>query len=342
MNRRELKGLDREEMEALVRELGEKPYRARQLMKWVYRKGGPNIEGFTDLGKPFRGELAEKCRLNSVTLINKETSSDASTKYLFGLEDGERLESVLVAHPSGPAVCVSTQVGCRQGCVFCLSGKKGLRRNLTAGEIVDQIICLRGDIGPGTPWSVVFMGMGEPLDNYHNTVKAVRLVTGKSAMGISPRRVTLSTVGLVPELKAFAGEGMAVNVAVSLSAPDDATRDRLIPANRRGGLNELLSVCRSYPLSRRGKLTFEYVMLDGINDSVEQAAALGKLLRGRRCMINLIPFNPFQGSPYDPPPKETVLAFQNRLAETGIMTTIRENRGGDIGAACGQLTYGGI
>lgn len=340
MEKRELKGLNGEEVTALVRELGEKPYRARQLMSWIYRKGCPDLESFTDLGKALRKELAERFRLNSVSPVRREVSSDGSVKYLFELADAERVESVLVAHPRGPAICVSTQVGCRQGCVFCLSGKKGLRRNLTAGEIVDQVIALRRDIPPKTRWSVVFMGMGEPLDNYANTVKAMRLITDEEAMGISPSRVTLSTVGLVPELKAFAREGLGVNLAVSLSAPDDETRNRLIPANRRYGLSELMDACKAYPVTRWRKLTFEYVVLAGINDSESQATALGELVRGQRCLVNLIPFNPFPGSPYAPPPLKTVLTFQRRLADMGIMSTIRESRGGDIRAACGQLTYG--
>jgi 23S rRNA (adenine2503-C2)-methyltransferase len=342
MDKKELKGLDSKEMEELVHELGEKPYRARQLMRWVYRRNERDIDGFTDLSKVFRNKLKEVSRLDSVRPVKKVSSSDGSVKYLFELGDGERIESVLVAHHKGPAICVSAQVGCRQGCAYCLSGKKGLRRNLTAGEIIDQVLFIRGELPEKTHWSVVLMGMGEPLDNYHNTVKAIRLMTDSAAMGISPGRITISTVGLAPELKSFAGEGLPVNVAVSLSAPDDRTRNGLIPANRRWGIKELLGACRAYPLRRRSKLTFEYVLIAGINDSEEQAIMLGKLLGGRNCLVNLIPFNPFPGSLYSPPPGETVLGFQKHLTDEGIKTLIRESCGRDIGAACGQLAFWGI
>jgi len=342
MDKKELKGLDSEEMEELVCDLGEKPYRARQLMGWVYRRNQRDIDGFTDLSRGFRSKLKEASRLDSVRKVKKVLSSDGSVKYLFELGDGERIEGVLVAHHRGPAICVSTQVGCRQGCAYCLSGKKGLRRNLTAGEIIDQVLFIRGELPEGMHWSVVLMGMGEPLGNYHNTVKAIRLIMDSAAMGISPSRITLSTVGLAPELKSFAEEGLPVNVSVSLSAPDDETRSRLIPANRRCGIKELLGACRAYPLRRRSKLTFEYVLIAGINDSAKQAIMLAKLLGGRNCLVNLIPFNPFPGSSYSPPPGETVLEFQKRLTDKGVRTLIRESCGRDIGAACGQLTFSGI
>lgn len=339
MDKIELKGMDISELVTLVHSLGEKPYRARQLAKWIYQKGCPDIGDFSDLSKEFRGKLVEICRLSSLKLIDRKVSVDGTAKYLFELNDGERIESVLVDHPRGPAICISTQVGCGQGCVFCLSGKGGLRRNLTTGEIIDQVITLSGDIAEGTSWSVVVMGMGEPLDNYQRTLKAIKLMVDGAGLGLSPRRVTLSTVGLVPELRELAEEGLRINLAVSLMAPDDETRNRFIPANRDTGIKRLLEACRAFPLDRRGKLTFEYVMLAGVNDSPGQARLLGKLLRPLRCRVNLIPFNSFPGSPFSPPSRGKVLAFQKHLSAEGLKATIRESRGGDIGAACGQLTH---
>lgn len=339
MDKIELKGMDIGELVTLVSSMGEKPYRARQLAKWIYQKGCTDIGDFSDLSKEMRGRLIETCRLGSLKLIDRKVSVDGTAKYLFELIDGERIESVLVDHPSGPAICISTQVGCGQGCVFCLSGKGGLRRNLTTGEIIDQVITLSGDIAEGASWNVVVMGMGEPLDNYQRTLKAIKLMVDGAGLGLSPRRVTLSTVGLVPELRKLAEEGLRTNLAVSLMAPDDETRNRFIPANRDTGIKRLLEACRAFPLDRRGKLTFEYVMLAGVNDSPGQARLLGKLLRPLRCRVNLIPFNSFPGSPFSPPSWGKVLAFQKQLSAEGLKVTIRESRGGDIGAACGQLTH---
>jgi 23S rRNA (adenine2503-C2)-methyltransferase len=256
----------------------------------------------------------------------------------YHLDDGPVIESVLIREPRRLTLCLSTQAGCRIGCAFCLTAKGGLRRHLRVAEIVDQILQARTLLDADERLTnLVFMGMGEPLDNYAATVKALRLITHPDAVGFSPRRITVSTSGLVPALRRFGAEDLRVNLAVSLNAPNDAIRSQLMPINKKWPIGELLAACQTYPLPSGRRITFEYVLLEGLNDQPMHAEQLARLLRGLRCKVNLIPFNPFPGAAFRRPSAETVQRFQAILHSQYFTATIRESRGRDIGAACGQL-----
>jgi 23S rRNA (adenine2503-C2)-methyltransferase len=265
-------------------------------------------------------------------------SQDGSQKLVLGLHDGSRVQSVLMPDEDRLTLCLSTQVGCGFGCAFCLTGTMGLGRHLSAGEIVGQVLAARGLLAESARIThLVYMGMGEPLANYRATVRSLRVLTDPAGLGYSPRRVTVSTVGLVPALERLAREGLRVNLAISLHATTDAVRNRLMPVNRAFPLAPLLAACRRLPLPARQRLTFEYVLLDRINDTPEDARRLAGLLRGLRAKVNLIPFNDWDGAGFRRPPLERILAFQAIVLEHGITATVRWSKGEDIGAACGQL-----
>jgi 23S rRNA (adenine2503-C2)-methyltransferase len=265
-------------------------------------------------------------------------SQDGSHKLVLRYPDGARVQAVLMPDGDRLTLCVSTQVGCGFGCTFCYTGTMGLERNLSAGEIVAQVLVARRGLGPGERIThIVYMGMGEPLSNYTATVKSLRLLTDPQAFGFSPRRITVSTVGLVSGIERLAKENLKVNLAISLHATSNEIRDRIMPVNRGFAIEELLAACRRFPLPFRQRMTFEYVLLDGVNDSVEDARRLVRLLKGIRGKINLIPFNDWEGSGFARPPLARILAFQAVLLEHGITATIRWSKGEDIGAACGQL-----
>jgi len=265
-------------------------------------------------------------------------SQDGSHKLVLRYGDGARVQAVLMPDGDRLTLCVSTQVGCGFACAFCFTGTMGLERNLSAGEILAQVLVARQGLGPGERIThIVYMGMGEPLANYSATVKSLRLLTDPQAFAFSPRRITVSTVGLVSGIERLAKETLKVNLAISLHATSNEIRDRIMPVNRGFAIEELLAACRRFPLPFRQRMTFEYVLLDGINDSVEDARRLVKLLKGIRGKINLIPFNDWEGSSFARPPLPRILAFQAVLLEHGITATIRWSKGEDIGAACGQL-----
>lgn len=336
--RQELLGLTRGELEAWAEAQGEPAYRGRQVFKWLYQKRGRDPGAWSDLPKAFRGLLAERAGIGSPAVIREEVSRDGTRKFLFGLGDGERIESVLIPDRDRLTACISSQAGCALECAFCLTGLMGLRRNLGPGEIVGQVLALQDAADPGRPVShVVLMGMGEPLANFGNVERALRILTDPDGPGFSPRRITLSTVGLVPGIRRLAASGLQVNLAVSLSGTMDTQRSRLMPVNRRYPLKELLAACREYPLPPRRRITFEYVLMDGVNDTAEDARRLTGLLRGIRCKVNLLALNespllPFRGSP-----RHRVEAFQKILRAGSLTVTIRESRGHDISAACGML-----
>jgi 23S rRNA (adenine2503-C2)-methyltransferase len=328
------------ELEALARELGASAYRGRQLATWLYRKGAVDLEAMTDLPKGFRERLAEVAAVALPEVERVIPSQDGSRKFILRLRDGGRVHSVLMPGEDRFTLCLSTQVGCGFACAFCHTGTMGLERNLTADEIVAQLLLANTALPEGQRVThLVFMGMGEPLANYANTVKAIRIFTdARHGLGYSPRRITVSTVGLASGIEKLAREDLGVNLAISLHATTDVTRKRLMPVNRSWNLEALLAVVRRFPLPTRRRIFFEYVMLDQVNDSLEDARRLARLLRGVRGKVNLIPFNDWEGSEFRRPPLSTILAFQSVLLGAGIPTTVRWSKGEDIGAACGQLS----
>ncbi len=335
---RNLFHLDPKATERLVQDLGWPRYRAHQILRWLYRGRVGDIEQMTDLSK------AERSRLKTVAVVGRSPhcrilrSEDGTRKFLISLEDGLLVESVLIPEAGRLTLCLSTQVGCTLDCAFCLTGRMGLKRNLKAHEIVEQVLTVLDRLEAGETLSnLVLMGMGEPLANLDAVADAVTRLTNDSwGLGIPARRITLSTAGLAPRLKEVASLG--VNLAISLNATTNEQRDRLMPAiNRLHPLESLLAACRAYPLPPRRRLTFEYVLLAGVNDGERDAARLVKLLRGLRCKVNLIPFNAFPDSPYRRPEDATVLRFQSTLKRAGIDVFIRKSKGRDVLGACGQL-----
>jgi 23S rRNA (adenine2503-C2)-methyltransferase len=325
-----------DELAQLLATWGQPPYRARQVLKWVY-KGVTDFEAMTDIGRPFRRELAQKARLSRLGTEKQQTARDGCQKFLFGLGDGLRIESVLIPEDDHLTLCLSTQVGCAQGCGFCLTAQKGFVRNLKAAEIVGQILAARALLPPGRPLTnLVFMGMGEPLANFSALVRALRIITGPWGLNFSPRRVTVSTVGLAPFIPRL-GQEVPANLTVSLNAPDNETRNLLMPVNRRYPLEALLAACRAFPLPRHRRITFAYVLLKDVNDSPAQARQLARILNSFKAKINLIPFNPHPQLPFAPPSPERILEFQEILRQAHYTVLIRESRGQDITAACGQL-----
>lgn len=343
---RNVKELSLEELSAWLAERGEAVYRARQITRWLYARGAESFAAMSDLPRPLRETLAASFSIPRPQVVRLARAEDRTRKLLIALEDGGRIESVLIPAELGErlTLCISSQVGCGMGCAFCATATLGLARGLAPHEIVDQVLEARRELrtgaAAGEPQSeitnLVFMGMGEPLHNYDAVVRALGVLTAEWGLGISPRRITVSTVGLVPQMKRLL-EDTRVHLAVSLSATTDAQRQRLMPVNRKYPLEALLAACRELPLPRRKRITFEYVMLAGENDSLEDARRLGKLLRGIPSKVNLIPFNPYPGSRFAPTPRAAIEVFRAALLRQGVHATIRESRGREIQAACGQL-----
>ena len=339
MSRVNVVGLLPSELEDLAVELGASRYRGRQLATWIYRKGEFDLEGMSDLPKDFRARLVERAAVEVPEPERVTASQDGSRKLVFRLGDASRISSVLMPDADRLTLCVSTQVGCGFECRFCLTGVMGFMRNLTASEIVGQVLAANRLLESGQRVThIVFMGMGEPLANYAALVKALRILTdAKLGLGYSPRRITVSTVGLVPGIEKLGRENLKVNLAISLHAASDEVRSQLMPVNRSWSVKTLIAAVKKYPLAPRQRVFFEYVMLDSVNDSSEDARRLVRLLRGVRAKVNLIPFNDWEKAPFSRPPLPRILAFQSILLDAGITTTVRWSKGEDIGAACGQL-----
>lgn len=339
---------DADGLKAWCAEIGEKPFRARQLTRWIHRHLADNFEDMTDLAKTFRAKLIRMAEVRSPQPIHEKKSADGTRKWLFDVGSGNAVESVFIPEDDRGTLCISSQAGCAMGCLFCSTGKQGFNRNLTTSEIVGQLWWaereLRRDCGITDPndrviSNVVLMGMGEPLQNLENVIRALKIFLDDDGYGLSRRRVTVSTSGLVRQMDKLA-EAAPVALAVSLHAATDELRDKLMPVNRKHPLADLMAACRRYlRVAPRDFITFEYVMLGGINDSLREADELVKLVRREEvpCKFNLIPFNPFPQSDLEKPDRERVLAFCRRLNEAGYVTTIRKTRGDDIDAACGQL-----
>ncbi len=344
-----LLGLPRPGLEQFVAQLGSKPFRARQLMGWMYKRGVGDFTAMTDLAKSFRDRLGEQAEVRPPQIVRVQRSADGTTKWLLKADASQAFEMVFIPEPDRGTLCISSQVGCVLDCSFCSTAQQGFNRNLTAAEIVGQVWLaareLEREAGPAQRpagderhvTNVVLMGMGEPLANFRNVVPALNILTDDFGFDLSRRRVTLSTSGLVPQIYKLAEESN-VALAVSLHAPDDELRNQLVPINRKHPIAELLSACWHYLDEQNGRsVTFEYVMLDGVNDSPAQARALARLLKGHPAKVNLIPFNPFPGTAYRRSSPEAIQAFRDELLKRGVLATVRRTRGDDIDAACGQL-----
>src|SRR5216684_1010394 len=326
------------EMEALAESLGAPPYRGRQLAQWIFVKGVTDLAAMSDLPKDFRAALAARVSVELPEVERRTPSQDGSQKLVLRYGDGARVQAVLMPDGDRLTLCVSTQVGCGFGCAFCYTGTMGLERNVTAGEIVGQVMAARAGLPAGSRLThIVYMGMGEPLANYAATVKSIRILTDPRGLALAPRRITVSTVGLVSGIERLAKENLRVNLAISLHATSNEIRDRIMPVNKGFAIEELLQACRRFPVAFRQRITFEYVLLEGVNDGAEDARRLVRLLKGIRAKINLIPFNDWEGSGFQRPPLQRILGFQAILLEHGIRATVRWSKGEDIGAACGQL-----
>ena len=339
-----LLGMDIAELEAAATEAGLQKFRARQLWRWVWRHGLTSFDEMSDLGKPVREQFAAMFSLDRPTVTRRLQSIDGTIKWLLRFADGNEAETVYIPDNDRGTLCISSQVGCTLTCSFCHTGTQKLVRNLTAAEICGQVMLAMDELGDwpaGKPerrlTNIVLMGMGEPLFNYDNVVTAMRIIMSGEGVGLSKRRITLSTSGVVPEIIRCGGD-LGVNLAISLHAVRDELRDELVPINRKYPLAELIEACRNYPgLSNARRITWEYVMLDGVNDSDEDCAALLKLIKGIPSKLNLIPFNPWPGSPYECSSDERIEAFAAKVLKAGYASPVRTPRGRDILAACGQL-----
>jgi len=333
----DLRDLTLEELETIVLQDGERTFRARQIMGWVWTRGAESFGSMLDLPVAFREKLKEHFSISSIARALVARSSDGTRKLLIRLRDNEEIESVIIPTERRTTLCISSQAGCAMACGFCATARMGLHRNLAASEILGQLMVARSELDPGEILTnYVFMGMGEPLANYPRLHRALTIMTSDWGLGISPRRITVSTVGLVPSMDRLLAD-FPVNLAVSLHATTDEVRDRIAPINLRYPLHVLIDACKALPIARRRRITFEYVMLAGVNDSTHDARRLARMLGPLRAKVNLIFFNPFPDSPFAPSSRERVEGFQAILHRGNLTATIRESRGRDIAAACGQL-----
>jgi 23S rRNA (adenine2503-C2)-methyltransferase len=343
-----------DEWERAAEALGERPFRGRQVFKWIHARGTTDPELMTDLPRELRARLGEGTRTLPLEVTEVHRSNDGTRKLVCSLEKGGKVECVLIPMSDSPdddpddpdtdwdgrvTLCISTQIGCAMGCTFCASGQAGLERGLDAAEVVAQVLAARRYLDPGERLrNLVFMGMGEPLHHYDETARAIRLLMHPEGLGMSPRRITVSTVGLAPGIRKL-GEDFdgKVGLALSLHAPNDAVRGRIMPMNRRYPVAEVLDALRKYPLPKRRRITIEYTLLAGVNDELSHARELAKVLRGIRVKVNLIPMNPVIGAAFQPPTEARVQAFRELLANEGLSAFVRKQRGDDVDAACGQL-----
>jgi len=343
----------KEIMSYLPEELEIEPkFRKKQIFDWIYKKYVENFDDMKNLPKDLRENLKSEFIINPLTIINREIATDGTEKFLFGLKDGHTVETVLLRMKEGETddegniisedkytVCVSCQVGCKVGCSFCLTAKGGFVRNLTPAEIVAQVWMMKKvkKFNEQKTLNVVYMGMGEPLDNYDNMVQAIKIISNENALHIAPRRQTLSTSGIAPKIEKLATEDLGINLAISLHAVDDKLREELIPMNKAYNIHSVIEAVKKFPVDRRKKVLFEYLVIDGINDDEKSANKLVKLLNGIKAKVNLIYFNPYPGTNYKRPTEQKMENFREILTKKGVICTIRESKGMDISAACGQL-----
>ncbi|SJZ30902.1 23S rRNA (adenine(2503)-C(2))-methyltransferase RlmN [Selenihalanaerobacter shriftii] len=339
----DLSSLNFQGLEEFMANIGEAEFRAKQIANWIYKQGITDFNQMTNLSKGLQNKLKKVAYISQLQEITKSKSKDGTIKYLFELIDGKRIETVLMPYRDGRnSVCVSTQVGCGMGCNFCATGLQGLERNLTTGEIVGQVLKVQKlisgeEFGEPAVTNIVFMGMGEPLANYNNLLKAIEILNGNKGLNIGMRKITLSTCGLVPQIKKLAKEELQLVLAISLHAATDNLRDEMMPVNKRYPINELMTACEYYIKRTNRRITFEYALVDGVNNRVQDAKELAKLLSGFLCHVNLIPVNPVGELDLTRPDREDINNFKEILSKNGIQATVRLERGSDIEAACGQL-----
>jgi 23S rRNA (adenine2503-C2)-methyltransferase len=338
----DLAGLELTELENFVVSLGHKKFHAKQIYHWIWKRGVTAFDEMTNLSRELRDSLAAAAAISLPRVLQHDVSEDGTQKFVLELADGRQIESVFIPDTPKQTFCVSTQVGCAMGCAFCLTGKMGLLRHLTAAEIAGQVRLLaRSTDLLDKSFNIVLMGMGEPLHNYDETMKALRMLNQKEGFNMHPKRVTLSTVGLVPMMDRLAQEDLMPNLAVSLHASNEETRQSIVPPTKKYSMQDILEACKRFPVSKRRRIMFEYVMLAGVNDSDADARKLVKVLDGIKAKVNLLPLNAAPGIPFERPSDERVNAFAKILAGRGLMVSVRKSRGRDIRAACGQLIVEG-
>jgi 23S rRNA (adenine2503-C2)-methyltransferase len=340
--RPDLADLERPALESALEARGHKRFHARQIFRWIYKHGVTDVDAMTDLSRELRATLSSEFALTTPALAHRDISTDGTQKFLLRLADGRHIESVYIPDTPANTFCISTQVGCAMACAFCLTGKMGLVRNLTAGEIAGQVRVLAGALDMrDKKFNIVLMGMGEPLHNYDETMRALRILADEHGFGLSARRITLSSVGLLPALERLAREPVMPNLAISLHAPTDLQRGELVPINKKYGVADIVAACKRFPLNRRSRITFEYVLLAGVNDSPQDARKLAKLVAGVKSKVNLIPLNAAPGIPFERPSDDVIDRFAKIVADHGVTVSVRKSRGRDIRAACGQLIVEG-
>lgn len=337
MCKRDIRDLSYEELTAHLKSVGEASFRASQIFEWIYQKQAQQFDKMNNLSSALQNLLKNSFSLSESMILQKEISSDGTIKVLFELFDGEKVETVLIPSPKRVTLCVSTQAGCKFGCRFCASGIGGWKRNLNCAEILSQILTMKTIAGKRPLSHIVFMGVGEPLDNYDHLIKAIRIINSSKGMNIAARRITISTCGLIPKIKKLAGEGLQIELAVSLHGSSDSSRNVLMPINKKYPVNDLIAACREYNRATKRQITFEYILIKDVTCNEQAARELGQLLKGLLCKINLIPYNPVSEFDHEPPSRNKIYAFKDRLGKFGIHATIRTPRGADVSAACGQL-----
>jgi 23S rRNA (adenine2503-C2)-methyltransferase len=343
ITRADVAEFERAELETWLERHETRAFHARQIFQWIYRRDVIDFGAMTDLARSLRARLSAELRVSTPRIAHRERSADGTEKLLLALGDGRHIESVFIPDSPANTFCLSTQVGCAMKCAFCLTGRMGLTRHLTAGEIASQVRVLAGSLHLlADRFNIVLMGMGEPLHNYDQTMRALRILADPSGFAIAPRRITLSTVGITPALDRLADEPLMPNLAVSLHATTDELRARLVPTSQAYPITGVIDACRRFPLKRRARITFEYVLLEGVNDTGDDARRLVKLLAGLKAKVNLIPLNEAAGIPFARPTEARIGAFAAILADHDVTVSVRKSRGRDIRAACGQLIVEGM
>lgn len=337
---KDIKDLTLKELESIFADLAQERFHARQVYSWMYKKGVSDFSAMSDLPAGLRKVLAKEFSASCVFLAEKLKSRDGTQKLLLKLKDGNLLEAVIIPAQNRVTGCVSTQVGCKYACRFCASGAPGFKRNLTTGEIIEEVLFLKTNSEDNKLTHLVFMGIGEPLDNYDNVLKAIRIINSPDGLNIGARRITISTAGVITGIERLSHEKLQVELSVSLHAADDKTRSLIMPINKIYPLTGLLAACRQYIKKTNRQITFEYILIKGINSDLQNAKTLSKILRGLNCKVNLIPGNPVNQLKAEPPNKSEILLFKDALLKSGINVTLRKPRGEDIQAACGQLRLG--
>jgi len=339
MGLQDIRNLSLEELVQYVRSVDENPYRATQVFEWLYKRGAGRFEAMENLPLGLRERLKKNWALSNPVVVSQAVSHDGTIKFLFELNDKERVETVLIPAASRKTVCVSTQAGCKFGCRFCASGIGGWRRDLSCAEILGQILHVKNITPGGLLSHIVFMGTGEPLDNYDNLLKVIRILNAPQGLHIAARRITISTCGLIPKIKQLAQEGLQLELAISLHGSNQETRTVLMPVNKKYPLDDLVRACRDYIRATKRQITFEYILIKDLTCTPRAAAELGQLLKGMLCKVNLIPYNKVEEFLYEPPSRRDIMTFQERLKALGVHATVRMPRGRDVAAACGQLRH---